>query len=183
VLGLLWVGPWFEEDDSADYGVGMLQPTRPIFVAVGILCTVGSLSGCRASPPGQLERGTAIFVQHHLMLGDRNLRNPLQPTCENIAQGVEAFGHYCVVCHGNDGQDTGVPFADAVSPAPPQLTSSNVLSYSDGLLKTLMDPGLWLSEMPASKGILSDDDQWAIALYLRHLPGLGALGESKAYKH
>jgi mono/diheme cytochrome c family protein len=35
--------------------------------------------------------------------------------------------------------------------------------------------------MPASKGILNDEDIWTIVVYLRHLPPAGSLGEPHAY--
>jgi hypothetical protein len=35
--------------------------------------------------------------------------------------------------------------------------------------------------MPASKGILNDDEIWQIVIYLRHLPAKGSLGEPAAY--
>jgi hypothetical protein len=35
--------------------------------------------------------------------------------------------------------------------------------------------------MPASLGILSEDDMWSIVTYIRHLPPEGSLGEPKAY--
>jgi hypothetical protein len=35
--------------------------------------------------------------------------------------------------------------------------------------------------MPASKGVLSDDEQWAIVLFIRHLPAAGSLGEPAMY--
>jgi len=35
--------------------------------------------------------------------------------------------------------------------------------------------------MPASKGILSDDEMWEIVDYIRHLPPKGSLGEPPVY--
>ena len=52
-----------------------------------------------------------------------------------IDSGKEAFGFYCVACHGRDGQNTGVPFANSISPPIPSLASFEVQRYSDGQLK------------------------------------------------
>ncbi len=60
--------------------------------------------------------------------------NPLRASPENIRVGQENFSHYCMVCHGLDGQNSGVPFADRMSPPVPPLNSSVVQRYSDGQL-------------------------------------------------
>ena len=52
-----------------------------------------------------------------------------------LADGKDLFTSYCMVCHGLDGQNTGVPFATAVSPPVPSLASAEVQSYTDGQLK------------------------------------------------
>jgi hypothetical protein len=35
--------------------------------------------------------------------------------------------------------------------------------------------------MPASKGILNDEEIWTLVYYIRHLPPKGSLGEPKVY--
>jgi len=102
---------------------------------------------------------------------------------ETLADGKEAFGHYCVACHGTDGQNTGVPFVDHISPPIPSLASPEVQSYSDGQLKWILDNGIWPSGMPGSKGTLSDDELWSIVTYLRHLPPAGSQGAPDMYTH
>jgi len=121
-------------------------------------------------------------AKHHLV-GNKSQKNPLAVSAETLAEGKEAFSHYCVACHGMDGQNTGVPFADRMSPPVPSLASADVQSYSDGQLKWVIDNGVWPSGMPASKGILSDDEIWSIVVYLRHLPQAGSVGEPEMYTH
>jgi mono/diheme cytochrome c family protein len=112
---------------------------------------------------------------------NKSERNPLPATAENIAAGKEAFSHYCVACHGMDGQNTGVPFADSMSPPVPSLNSSEVQSYTDGQLKWVVDNGIEPSGMPASKGILSEEEIWSTVLFIRHLPPVGSLGDPQMY--
>lgn len=100
---------------------------------------------------------------------------------ENIRAGRQAFGYYCVVCHGRDGQNTGVPFAGKLSPPVPSLAGKEVQSYTDGQLKWIIDNGISPSGMPASRGTLSDEEIWQIVVYIRHLPPAGSLGEPRAY--
>jgi mono/diheme cytochrome c family protein len=56
-----------------------------------------------------------------------------------------------------------------------------VQSYKDGQLKWIIENGLSPSGMPASKGILTDEEMWSIVLYIRHLPPAGSLGEPPCY--
>ncbi|MES2390296.1 MAG: cytochrome c [Acidobacteriota bacterium] len=139
--------------------------------------------GCKVSRPNAVERKTVTFVKHHITVRNKSAKNPLAITPHSLTDGKEAFGHYCVACHGRDGQNTGVPFADNMSPPLPPLTSPEVQQYTDGQLKWVIDNGIWPSGMPASKGTLSDDEIWSIVLYLRHLPLAGSVGEPEMYTH
>jgi mono/diheme cytochrome c family protein len=143
--------------------------------------TLAGLSGCKASPPNRWEARAVTFAKHHITVGGRNEKNPLPATQENWEDGKEAFAHYCVACHGNDGQNTGVPFADHLSPPIPSLASSEVQTYTDGQLKWILDYGLYPSGMPGSKGTLSDDELWSIVIFLRHLPNAGSVGVPTLY--
>ena len=139
--------------------------------------------GCKANPPGPIETHIFSTAKHHFMVGNKRQKNPLAETPDTIADGKEAFSHYCVACHGMDGQNTGVPFADHMSPPVPSLASRDVQDYTDGQLKWVIDHGIWPSGMPGAKGTLSDDEIWSIVVYLRHLPPAGSLGEPEMYNH
>ena len=149
-----------------------------ILLAVPVLA---GLAGCKAKPPGKFETATVHFAEHHFLVGNKKEKNPLPPSPDTLADGKEAFSHYCVACHGMDGQNTGVPFADRVSPPIPSLASPDVQSYTDGQLKWILDDGIWPSGMPGSKGTLSDDELWSIVAYLRHLPPAGSEGVPDMY--
>jgi mono/diheme cytochrome c family protein len=155
----------------------------PRFVSLAFAITLGGLAGCKAKPPGQSETSTITFAKHHLFVGNKNQKNPLSDSPQARADGKEAFSHYCVVCHGLYGQNTGVPFADHMSPPIPSLVSPGVQEYTDGQLKWILDNGISPSGMPGSKGILSDDELWSIVIYIRHLPPAGSLGEPAMYTH
>ena len=142
-----------------------------------------SLCGCRVSPPNAVEQRVVFFAKHHVTVRNKSAKNPVALNPENLAAGRQAFGHYCVACHGMDGQNTGVPFADKMSPPPPQLISPEVQGYTDGQLKWIIDNGISPSCMPASEGTLSEDEIWSIVLYLRHLPAAGSIGEPEMYSH
>jgi mono/diheme cytochrome c family protein len=154
-------------------------------LAIAAVLAAGALglSGCKAGPPSNLERTIITSAKHGIFIGNRGQKNPLTATPAAIADGQEAFSHYCVACHGKDGQNTGVPFADHMSPPIPSLASSDVQGYTDGQLKWVIDYGVRPSGMPGSKGTLSDEEIWSIVLFLRHLPPAGSLGEPEMYTH
>lgn len=156
----------------------MLQSVR---MAFGALLLPALLAGCKATPPGKVETTVMTQAKHRLFAHDKYQKNPLAATPATIADGKEAFSHYCVACHGNDAQNTGVPFADHLSPPVPSLASKEVQEYTDGQLKWVIDNGIAPSGMPGAKGMLSDEEQWSIIVFLRHLPPAGSLGEPEMY--
>ena len=120
-------------------------------------------------------------VKRNITVGGAKHVNPFTATADNIHAGRVNFANYCMVCHGLDGQKTGVPFAERMSPPVPDLASSEVQKYTDGQLKWIIDNGIAPSGMPASQGILNDDEIWQIVVFLRHLPVKGSLGEPAVY--
>lgn len=85
-------------------------------------------------------------------------------------------------CHGLDGQNTGVPFAQQMSPPVPDLKSKNVQGYTDGQLHWIIVNGINPSGMPAWKGILEEDEMWKVVRYIRHLSEKGSFGIPEVFK-
>jgi mono/diheme cytochrome c family protein len=154
---------------------------RHCFHQIALCAACATLAGCSVSAPGKRETQVMQWTKHHLTVGNKEATNPIKNGAESLETGKHAFGFYCVVCHGLDGQNTGVPFAASMSPPIPSLASREVQSYSDGQLEWIIENGIAPSGMPASRGILSDEEMWAIVLYLRHLPPAGSLGEPQVY--
>jgi mono/diheme cytochrome c family protein len=146
-----------------------------------LLLLSGLLAGCKVSQPGSLETTVMAGVKRNVTIGGKNDKNPFSANEKNLHAGRLNFSNYCMVCHGLDGQKTGVPFADRMSPPVPDLNSKEVQRYSDGQLKWIIDNGISPSGMPASKGILNDDEIWQIVVFLRRLPPKGSLGEPAVY--
>jgi mono/diheme cytochrome c family protein len=137
--------------------------------------------GAAVKPPGKLETAVITTAKHHLLVGNKNARNPVPANSQNILEGKQTFSNYCYICHGLDGQRTGVPFANAMSPPLPSLASQSVQSYTDGQLFWVIKNGLWPTGMPRANGILNDDEIWSIVVYIRHLPPPGSLPDPTAY--
>ena len=139
------------------------------------------LTGCQVRTPGTLETKFMQTTKRRLTIGGRSDSNPLALTDVNIHAGQRNFAAYCMVCHGLDGQNTGVPFADRMSPPVPRLSSPSVQAYTDGQLHWIIRNGIFPSGMPAAKGIFRDEEIWQLVIYIRHLPPQGSLGEPRVY--
>src|ERR1700737_3646314 len=93
----------------------MLRKSCSIF-ATSILVLI---TGCKANPPGKVETTIVNTAKHKIFIRNKSEKNPLQVSAATISDGKEAFSHYCAACHGLDGQNTGVPFADRMAPPVP----------------------------------------------------------------
>jgi mono/diheme cytochrome c family protein len=155
-----------------------LARTSALPVVSALLLT---LLGCRATPPSPTETKVVYWTKHHITIGGKKDINPVAALPANIEDGKQLFTSYCMVCHGLDGQNTGVPFATTVAPPIPSLANPDVQAYTDGQLKWIITNGIYPSGMPPSKGDFSDDDMWRMVLYIRHLPKAGSLGSPTVY--
>src|SRR5579872_1808775 len=137
------------------------------------------LSGCKATPPGKVETYTLTRAKKLFIPGGHTM-NPVALNPANLDFAHASYSRYCNSCHGLDGSGTGVAFAKNMSPPAPSLASPQVQAYSDGQLKWIIENGLWPSGMPGAKGVLTDQQMWSIALYLRHLTPTGGLAPLEA---
>jgi cytochrome c553 len=155
--------------------------SRALSAAMLTVAALVFLSACQVRTPGNLETKLIEGTKRRITVGGKSDVNPFPPTEENIHAGQRNFTSYCMVCHGLDGQNTGVPFADKMSPPVPPLSSSIVQAYADGQLHWIIQNGISPSGMPAAKEIFRDEEIWQLVLYIRHLPPKGSLGEPQVY--
>jgi mono/diheme cytochrome c family protein len=158
----------------------MSVKTKQSSMALLLAAALLGLAGCQSRVPGSAETRAAYFVKQNVTFRAKG-ENPFPATKENILAGQHAFSSYCTACHGLDGQNTGVPFAEKMSPPVPSLASARVQAYSDAQLKRVIESGIFPSGMPAAQGTLSEDEIWEIVVFLRHLPPPGSLGEPSIY--
>src|SRR5215471_12275831 len=149
---------------------------------ISALIFVLSLAGCKAGAPSNAEKSVMKEIKHEMTVGGKDVANPIPYTPEAAKEGGEHFQHHCQICHGLDGQNTGVPFAGKMNPPVADLSSKDVQDYADGQLKWIIENGIAPSGMPGWKGILEDDEMWKIVHYMRHLPAKGSLGTPEIYK-
>ena len=139
------------------------------------------LRGAQSRPAAKWETWMTDISKHRILVRGKSRVNPLPATAQKIEDGRENFSHYCFACHGFDGQGTGVPFFETMSPPLPSLALPKVQAYTDGQLYWIIENGLWPSGMPASREILNEAEIWSLVLYIRHLPPKGSLGEPCVY--
>ncbi len=153
-----------------------------VLAAVSALLSIAALAGCKVGEPSKVEKSVVTEIKHEVTIGGRNDKNPVPDTPDAVKEGAEHFQHHCQICHGLDGQGTGVPFATKMSPPVADLSSKDVQGYVDGQLKWIIENGIAPSGMPGWKGILTDEEMWNMVHYLRHLPARGSLGAPEIYK-
>jgi len=149
-------------------------------VLVSVLIIVGTMS-VSAVAPGQIETRVMTRIKYW-RIGGKNQWNLEPDTQEVTRDGAEHFQHHCQICHGLDGQGTGVPLVSKMSPPVANLASARVQAYSDGQLKWIIENGIRSTGMPGWNGILEDQEMWRIVRYLRHLPAEGSQGVPSVYK-
>ena len=139
------------------------------------------LAGCQVRSPGNFETRLMEGTKRRITVGGSSDVNPLAPTADNIHAGQQNFASYCMVCHGLDGQNTGVPFAAKMAPPVPPLSSPSVQAYTDGQLHRIIANGISPSGMPASKDIFHDEEIGELVLTSATCRLKGSLGEPQVY--
>ena len=128
-----------------------------LLVVIAVIAVAVSSIGIAATPPGPVESSVMTWLKYH-EVGGKNDVDPLPDTPETRNTGADHFQHHCEVCHGLDGQNTGVPFAETSSPPVANLASERMQRYTDGQLKWIIDHGIRFTGMPAWKGVLDEEE-------------------------
>jgi plastocyanin/mono/diheme cytochrome c family protein len=106
-------------------------------------------------------------IAHHA----RNEKNPLAQDPAALKAGLDHYRAICVACHGGPGAEPE-EFAAGLHPAPPDLASPQVQSFTDGMLYDTVAGGIGSTGMPAFGRTHQPDDLWSIVAFVRHLPAL-----------
>ena len=124
--------------------------------------------------PSALEKTVARAVRNLSIPRDaKQARNRIPATSENLAEGREHFADHCATCHANDGSgDTEM--GRNLYPKPPDLRLPQTQNLTDGEIFYIIQNGIRLTGMPAWGDSHDVDDNWKLALFIRHLPSLTA---------
>lgn len=95
--------------------------------------------------------------------------NPVQETEFVIAEARDHFADHCAICHGNRG-DGKTMLGEGMFPPPPDLRQGPTQRLTDGEIFNIIQNGIRFTGMPGFGG--SDEDNWKLTLFIRHLPAL-----------
>lgn len=121
------------------------------------LILIGSLLALAAVAPGDPWKAPAEADK---------LKDPMAGNKKAAALGGKVFNSLCWVCHGMEGRGDG-PSAAALKVKPSDLGSLAVQAQSNGALYWKITHGR--GEMASYEQVLSREDRWALAHYLRTL--------------
>ncbi len=120
----------------------------------------------RVAPAGTVSRNSNQFkFSGQPELADAKLINPLIPTEENLRKGMKKYDIYCSPCHGYYG--IGDARLNGQFPNPPSLHSEKVRNWGDGHIFYVITEGQ--NSMPSYSSQLTNEEKWAIVLYVRAL--------------
>lgn len=150
---------------------------RSIFLAL-IVVLIVVLIGCwvltadiSALPqPGSTETRIAGGLRNWYIGRGARRSLPSQPPndVETVSAGEGLFGMACASCHGKDGRHP-TNIGKSMYPRVPDLGSPSVQALSDKELFWVVKNGIRLSGMPGFGNILSNDETWQLAFYVRSL--------------
>ena len=124
--------------------------------------------------PGSLETWMASTSLKETLSRDAPKgENPVPPTDQNLADGVNLFARNCAVCHGSaKGDASASPVAKGLYQKPPQFASEGVEDDPEGVSFWKIKHGIRLTGMPSFGGSLDDKQIWTIALFLKRMDKL-----------
>ncbi len=133
-----------------------------LVVASGVIDL--SATGAPRAPDRLLAFASTSAIAHHAKGG----ANPRAGDPAAIEAGLRRYKAVCSACHGAPGAPPQ-KFAAAMHPAPPDLASAAVQSFSDGMLYEAIARGVASTGMPAFGKTQSPGDIWGIVAFVRQL--------------
>ena len=105
-------------------------------------------------------------IQMLRVANPEKLLNPVAFTGESMKQGQEAYGYYCIQCHGPSADGRGT-VGQSFAPLPANLKDANVQNQSDGSLFYRISLGF--NRHPPLWYTVAEEKRWAIINYIRSL--------------
>jgi mono/diheme cytochrome c family protein len=159
---------WFMKRTILALGVVLLA-----FYAVTLFLTTTSVR--RTNSPSQAGQAVDLSVPRvpaELLAAAKALKNPVQPTPENLARGKEIFTGTgaCYTCHGVEGKGDG-PAGVGLMPPPRDFTDPQFHGLrADGELYWVVTHGSPGTSMFAyAPQIISEEDAWYVVTYVQTL--------------
>ncbi|HTW23682.1 MAG TPA: cytochrome c [Candidatus Baltobacteraceae bacterium] len=104
-------------------------------------------------------------VQWNIRAKERNVKNPVPPSAEAIAEGSQIYQQHCQSCHGAKGDGKGEKAAE-LSTAPGDFTDARKMSgLTDGEIFAEVTKGH--HPMPEFGDKLTVEERWDVVDYVR----------------
>lgn len=127
----------------------------------------------QAPPEGSIARGTMPYPYKAKSPEDQQragleLKNPVEATPANLAEGKRQYEIYCMNCHGPKGNGDGYLYTSKLFPAKPRvLVEPFVQDKPDGELYHIITVGSLSTLMGAHGSQISPENRWKIVHYVR----------------
>lgn len=108
--------------------------------------------------------GAVPVTGREVVSQESELKNPLPPAAESIAEGKKLFETNCFICHGQTSAERG-PVGKKLAPPPPGLDPDMVKGLSDSAIFKAVTFGF--GRMPVFQDKLTPDERWKLVHYLR----------------
>jgi mono/diheme cytochrome c family protein len=112
------------------------------------------------------EKANSAFYRGKSESGQFVSRVPIEVNEAVIKRGQERYNIYCSMCHDQAGSGKGIVVQRGFTP-PPNLGDPRLIAESDGYLFNVITEGL--RNMPSYAKQISEEDRWAIVVYVRAL--------------
>jgi mono/diheme cytochrome c family protein len=99
-----------------------------------------------------------------------DIKDPLQPTDDNLIAGMKIYQQDCASCHGDVNRPHSA-LADAFYPRAPQFVE-DAPDMPENQNFYIIDHGIRLSGMPAWIETLNDQQMWQVTAFLNHMDKL-----------
>jgi thiosulfate dehydrogenase len=104
--------------------------------------------------------------------------NPVALTDANLIAGIDLYEQHCAICHGTaKGEASASAVAKGEYPSPPQLATDGVEDDPEGYSFWKIKHGIRWTGMPAWRSVLTDQQIWTLALFLKHMDKLPPAAE------
>ena len=124
------------------------------------------------SKPAALENWVANTALDAALDRDtKGLKNPIQPSDQNLITGVHLYAENCAICHGASDAKPSNP-AQGFYIEAPQLAKDGVEEDPEAASFWKVKHGIRFTAMPSFTTTLQDEEIWKIAMFLSQMDKL-----------
>jgi thiosulfate dehydrogenase len=148
--------------------------TLIVLAGVGYFAVKGGIIPANAdSKPAAVESWVANTALDAALQREtkEGLKNPIQPTDENLITGVHLYAENCAICHGaSDAKPSNLARGFYIEA--PQLAKDGVEEDPETTSFWKVKHGIRFTAMPSFTTTLQDEEIWKIAMFLKQMDKL-----------